>query len=578
MSEFDLSQFHFLRPWWFLALIPLLYLAWRFLRHRHARSQWERTVDPALLDALLEQDRSIANRWLGPALAGALTLSVLALAGPTWERLPQPVEQRSDALVIVLDLTMSMLAEDVQPSRAVRARHKVADILRARTEGHTGLVVYSGDAHVVTPMTDDSATIENLLPHLSPDIMPLPGHNPAMGVQLARQLMENAGARQGRIVLITSGVRDIDSVARHAARNFPVSVLGVGTRDGAPIPLDQPDQSRRMLRDEGGNVVFTRLDATTLNELARRSHGRFTEMTSGDADIQLLLETALPLTPESLRVEREFDAWVDRGYLMLVLLLPLALLGFRRGALVCLCLITVAPVPVEASTWASLWTNSDRRALEALEQGEPERAAQLFTRPEWRGIAHFRSGNFESAEMAFAGEDSARGHYNRGNALAWQGRYEEAIAAYERTLELDPAHDDAAFNRDLLQDALEQEAETQGGDGAPQPDRDPHSQGQNGTASDPMPGSAAPDDGGSDGDSGLGEALAALIAELERKRDGDSALGDRDQLQREEEWALQQWLRRVPDDPGGLLRRKFHQETNRRLREGELQRRQDTTW
>jgi Ca-activated chloride channel homolog len=474
-----------------------------------------------------------------------------------------------------------MLAEDVPPSRTERARYKIADILRERHEGQTGLIVYAGDAHVVTPMTDDTGTIENLLPHLAPDIMPLPGNNPAMGVQLARQLMENAAVTQGRLLLITSGVRDIDSVARHASRNFPLSVLGIGTRDGGPVPLHGTEQPGRMLRDEHGNIVFARLDAAPLQELARRGHGRFTELTSNDADIRLLLDTSLPLAPASTRVEREFDAWVDRGYLLALLLLPLALLGFRRGALICLCFVTALPLQVRADA-SALWSNSDRRAFEALEQGEPDRAAGLFTREDWRGVAFYRGGDFASAEHSFAADASARGHYNRGNALAWQGRFEEAVAAYEHALQLNPDHADAAFNRDLLKDLLEQEQQgaDSGNDGMPQPDLNGQPEhGEDGISPDSAPGFAMPDDSNGAGDPELDQALAALIAQMERDRaEREGQLGERDLLQMEEDQALQQWLRRVPDDPGGLLRRKFHQETNRRLREGELQRQTEQPW
>jgi Ca-activated chloride channel homolog len=580
MPDLDVSQFHFLRPLWLLALLPALYLAWRFIRHRHARSAWERSVDPELLDVLLEQDRSTSNRWLGPAVLCGLVLAVLGLAGPSWERLPQPVEQRSDALVVVLDLSSAMSAEDLAPSRIVRARYKIADVLRSRDEGQTGLVVFAGDAHVVTPMTDDVATIENLLPHLTPDLMPLPGSNPAMGVQLARQLLENAGARQGRILLMTAGVSDIDAVARHGARNFPISVLGVGTRDGGAIPAypSGANAADAFGRQTARPVAFSRLDSSALQELARRGHGRFTEMTTNDADIEYLLTTGLPLMAETTRLEREYDAWLDRGYLLAALLLPLALLGFRRGALLCLCLVAVVPVDARASTWENLWSTSDRRAHEALELGDAERAAWLFRRPDWRGVALFRNGDFDAAEHAFAGDDSPRGHYNRGNALAFQGRFDDAISAYDHALSLDPDHEDAAFNRDLLKTLLDEQQAGAGDDGPPEFGADGDAErAPDGLSSDAMPGMAAPDDETGDGDPGVDEALAAMLAEIDRTRQ-DRMDADSEQFQREEEQALQQWLRRVPDDPGGLLRRKFQQETNRRLREGELQRRQEPQW
>ncbi len=132
-----------------------------------------------LRDALIER-RLTKSGPLVPLLTGlALAIASIALAGPSWQRLPQPIDQKTDALVVVLDLSLSMYARDVAPSRLVRARHAVTDILRARTEGFTGLVAYAGDAHAVAPLTDDVRTIENLLAALAPDMMPVLGSNPA---------------------------------------------------------------------------------------------------------------------------------------------------------------------------------------------------------------------------------------------------------------------------------------------------------------------------------------------------------------------------------------------------------------
>ena len=153
------EQFHFIQPGWLLALLPLALLLWRVSQHSSATNPWRKIVDTRLLP-LLTQDQGMGNNhfplWL---LASGWLLAVLALADPTWEQQPLPLIQTSASRVIVLDLSRSMLAEDLQPSRLVRARFKVEDILSQDEEGQTGLVVFAGDAFSVTPLTRDTDTI-----------------------------------------------------------------------------------------------------------------------------------------------------------------------------------------------------------------------------------------------------------------------------------------------------------------------------------------------------------------------------------------------------------------------------------
>src|SRR6056297_1877085 len=201
-----LEPLHLIRPWWLLAIVPALLVAWYWARRRTGGSHWESSIAPELLAVLLEPRGGGRSRRLPWIVALALCAGAVGLAGPSWERLPQPVEQRSDALVVLLDLSLSMYAEDVAPSRLVRARQKIADVLRQRTEGFTALVAYAGDAHAVVPLTDDTATIENLLMSLRPDMMPVLGSNLASALEQAEELFDNAGTRQGRILVVTDAV------------------------------------------------------------------------------------------------------------------------------------------------------------------------------------------------------------------------------------------------------------------------------------------------------------------------------------------------------------------------------------
>ena len=181
----SLADFHFIRPFWLLALLPTLGL-WIWLRRRKlSQGVWHTVCDAELLPYLL-QDSHAKQSQGRLALGACLTfLAIVALAGPTWQRIPMPVFRNASAWVIVLDLSASMDAEDIKPNRLTLARYKIADILKQRKDGQTALIVYAGDAFTVTPLTDDTETIANQLSALNTDIMPEAGSNSAQALAKA---------------------------------------------------------------------------------------------------------------------------------------------------------------------------------------------------------------------------------------------------------------------------------------------------------------------------------------------------------------------------------------------------------
>lgn len=564
MSELPLDTLHFVRPAWLLAVPVAALLAWLWARRRRRGSHWESRIEPALLDVLLEPSQGSRSRHLPWLLTLALCAGALGLAGPSWERLPQPVERKTDALVVVFDLSLSMFAEDLAPSRLIRARQKIADVLRQRDEGFTALVAYAGDAHVVAPLTDDTRTIENLLPSLEPDMMPVLGSDLASGLEQARALLENAGMRRGRILVVADAVDDLAGASNLRNRNYPVSVLGVGTAEGARIPLHFVNQPGQVLRTEQGDAVVARLDEQRLEQLAESAHGRYHGITVDDADIDHLLATPLAGSDETGEVAREFDTWADMGFWVCVLLIPLILGGFRRGTLA-LVPVLLWPAPADAGLWDDLWQRQDQQAYEALTEGEPEAAAAMFEAGEWRAAALYRSGEYESAARSYAEHDSQAASYNRGNALARSGDYEGAIAAYDEVLSRNPEHDDARFNKTLVERLLEEkQASEQQDNERRQQGREPPDEGSDSR------GSEGGDDPGDPGDEPSSEPPEQPDQPARSDR-GDAREANRDAPASRDERsdALEQWLRRVPDDPGGLLRRKFQYETNQRLREGD---------
>lgn len=581
-----LANFHFLRPIWLLAGVAAAAVCYLVIRQLAGASPWRKVIDPELASVLIEDDPSDGKRrgWL-PALA--LVLLGIALAGPTWQRLPQPVERSLDALFIVLDLSLSMYAQDVAPSRLVRARHKVADLLRERSDGYTALIAYAGDAHAVAPLTDDIGTIENLLGSLEPGMMPVFGSNVDRALTRVHDMIQNAGVESSRIVLITDGIDRISDVTSHRDRNHPISVLAVGTRDGAPIPLDFAGQAGRFLQNDAGTTITPQLDEPKLKEVAELSYGRFTTLQAGPSDVRLLLDTPLPIETGSEEVDRQFDVWQDAGFWLLIPVLLLLLPGFRsiRGSAptALLVLVVFVPAPAEASLWDDLWQRRDQQAHDALVRGAPERAETLFENPDWRGVARYRSDDFAGAAELFDRNPSADGHYNRGTALAKAGELTDALEALEEALALAPDHADAAHNRDIVEKLLEQQSSSSSSDPSQNSNSGSESEQGQQDQSQSSPESEASQDQAENSQSeeeqqdqgNRKDSTEQNEPERGEPEDEEVAMAERDA----DAEADEQWLRRVPDDPGGLLRRKFQHETNQRLKRGDYAAREsDRIW
>jgi len=546
-------------------------------------SNWMNAIDPVLLPHLIDNSEQKSTRNPVVLVLIAWLISVVALAGPVWEKTPQPVHEREDALVILLDLTRSMYATDVKPNRLVRARRKLLDLLDTRNEGVTGLIVYSGDAHTVSPLTDDAKTIAEMIPAVAPEIMPAPGSHLAPAINLAHNLFRDANVSSGRILVITDEIRDIadaQSIARSNRVAFPISVMSVGTAEGAPIQADAFYREGGFLKDQFGTLIIPKVNHSAIADFANLAGGRYSPMTLTDEDLDYLLAEEVIQDLEDFRtLERDFDVWFEEGPWLLLILLPLAALGFRRGWLWILPLAIFQPEPAAASLWDDLWKTRDQQALEAMQQGDPTAAASLFEHPEWKGAAQYKSEDFSGAANSFnTGIEnmvSSDSKYNLGNALAKLGNYDSAIEAYEEALALDPDNEDASFNKELLEKLLESEQNqnNEGEDGDKSQSSEDSDQGeQNQDQNDSQDQQQSEQNSDQDSDEQQDQQSDdAKQSEDQREQDKTSkqqqmAEEDASPLEDEERQALQQWLRRVPDDPGGLLRRKFEMQYSDRLK------------
>ena len=391
--------------------------------------------------------------WL---IAVFCSLGVLFSAGPSFEKKQVPVFQSKSARVIVMDMSYSMYSTDILPNRLTQARFKSLDMIELFKEGDTALVAYAGTAYTISPLTNDATTLSNLIPSLSPDIMPDKGSNVLAGLDMAKELLNQAGYIDGDIILITDGIEqeeqsDVTSFINNTT--FRLNIYGVGSEQGAPIKLPEGG----FLKDRYGQIVIPTINISQLKSLATRSGGKFARYQPSNSDINTFSPMA---NSELLKDETQSQAlWrIDAGIYGLLLLLPFGLYLFRRSAFLgAVLLLTFLPQQnAYALELPTLLKNTDQRALTAYKNEEYDKAANAKSN-QLKGAALYKQGKYNAALDAFGQDKSATGYYNYGNALAKAGKLEEAINAYKQAQTLQSDFSQAADNQALVEQLLNQQ-------------------------------------------------------------------------------------------------------------------------
>ena len=626
-----LTEFHFLRSE-LLLLLPLPILLGFMLRAKaQASNTWDKLLPAEFLQVLATDRQPIrkgSSAWGWPLI---LSIAIIALAGPTWSKQETPVTRNQSSLVIVFDLSLSMLATDQSPNRLTRARQKVYDLLELRKEGQTGLVVFAGSSHVVSPLTEDTNTLRALLPALDPFIMPQLGSNLGKGINQAMALFGQAGATSGRILVLADGLENDDIPLIEdifADSPYELSIIAMGSADGGPIPI--PGKGFLKVNQE---IVVAKPNFAEMKQLAASVDGLYSTMTIANRDLEQVLpainlpdilsghSSASEADPADSTVQTTSQQWHDSGYWILLLLVPLVLWQYRQAGAMLAILILLPTQQADALDWQDLWKTPDQQGMEAYQQQQFEDAAGKFADPMWSGTAHYRAGNYEGALNAFSQDESASAYFNRGNSLVELQRFEDALAAYDRALELNPQLNKAKANRDQLSEWLKQQQQNQKQQSQKQQNQQQQDQQQNQQASenednegnegnegneksqDSQQPSSQPQNADQSGEGqqtqtntdqqNSSTAEQAKANAEQAKANAENSAGqqaateeEKEQQQAEaadietndeetenaraakalakaatlEDQQTEQWLRRIPDDPGGLLRRKFLQQ------------------
>jgi Ca-activated chloride channel family protein len=472
---------------WLVPLAALLF----WYGHRRRRRILKRYAKPAGLAAILPD--LIPRRESRAALILAtLLLTAVALAGPQYGYRWEEVERRGVDLIIALDCSRSMLAEDIKPTRLDRAKREVVDLLGMLSGDRVGLVAFAGTAFLQCPLTVDYEAFDLFLSHLGPDFLPVGGTDLAAALTVAAEGFDPKAASDKAVILITDGGHTAPSDLQAAVNKvktakIKVFCIGVGGEGGVPVPAAQGGFEK----DKSGKIVLSHLDEAGLEQIALATGGGYVRSVAGDMDLDTIYRQQIKreLTARNLATSRR-RVWEDRyqwalGLALLLLAAEMLLPGRRRTARKPAAVKMMLPVALLSGylLFSSvllpqpIWAADSRKAAEAYTKGDYESALKGFIDAQLNdpdnpevlynvGNAYYKNGDFDAAGKQY--EDAlgklgaadqrpdlaARLHYNLGNARFRSGDYPQAVEHYEKALELNPddtqAKENLAFARKVM--------------------------------------------------------------------------------------------------------------------------------
>ena len=327
---------HFVRPWMGLLVLPMITLLALCYRYVSDDKRYRSLCDPHLLQHLLQAQPKQGRLGFFILLALVSLFGIFTLMGPAWTYWHVPVYQKHSARVIALDVSPSMNATDLKPSRLVRAKYKEIDLLKKIKQGDTGMVVFSGLPFVVSPLTHDTNTISSMLSNIDSNVVPVAGYNIGKALLKSASLIKQGGYRKASILLITDSPATIadQNIARTLAhKGIRTLVLGGGTAIGAPVP-----SLNGFATNAQGQPLIAKLPEQSLRLLAAAGNGIFIPFTNTNQDINALYKTS-QISSGSITKSEQLNNqfWHDQGHIFLIVLCLLVAVFSRKGWLEAIC-------------------------------------------------------------------------------------------------------------------------------------------------------------------------------------------------------------------------------------------------
>ncbi|MEA3461623.1 MAG: VWA domain-containing protein [Bacteroidota bacterium] len=445
------EDFHLLRPLFLWLLLPAFAVLLIGLIGLRDQVKWKKVIAPHLRPYVIRKGSEGKMRWMQSALFIFLSIAIFGAAGPTWDKIEVPGKTLETPLLILLDLSQSMMADDIQPNRLERSKFKINDLLDANPRARTALIGFAGTAHTIVPLTGDYKIIKSHLDGLSPEIMPYPGTNIEAALVLADTLIRVTTA-PATLLLVTDDFTDelFNQLQRFVNQGkTKVEILPMNTVTGANVPASG---SKRPMRDNQGNIVHSAMDNNILNQLHSIEKININRLTLDNSDMELLAKSISGNLEFKDKDEEKEDDWLDKGLWFVIPLALFALMWFRKGWVIYSLVMMIGFTSCNSnSSFRDLWLTQDFQAQKLYDQDDFEQAAELFTDPMHKGNAYYKSGNYKDAIRAFSQDTTAMAAFNLGLAYYKNGDYTAAERAFGKAMEIDPEMGKAMENQTLMQ-------------------------------------------------------------------------------------------------------------------------------
>ena len=451
LQNINWENFHFLRPMFLWLLIPAFVALILGFISISKQAAWQKYIAPHLRPYVIKKGNKSRIRWIRIWAVVTVSIAIVGLAGPVWKKIQIPGKTLETPVVIILDVSQSMMATDIQPSRLERAKFKIHDFLNANPHARTALIGFAGTAHVIVPLTSDYKIIESHLGGVTPDIMPLPGSNLSAALQLCDTITKVTDA-PATLILFTDDFTDetFDLLNEFVSLgSTKVEVVPMNTITGADVI--RPN-SKSPFKDENGKAVHSKLDKVILDKLNSLENITVNALTLDNSDMELLAGLISKNLKFKEKEQEKDDDWEDRGLLFAIPFALLVLLWFRKGWVVFSFVAMISMTSCSSDmSYKDLWLTKDYQAQQAFNRSDFTEAAILYSDPLHKGVSFYKSGEYGQAITEFSKDTTAKGAYNLGLAYFKSGDYTRASEAFGKAVELDAGMVDASKSREIVQ-------------------------------------------------------------------------------------------------------------------------------
>lgn len=459
------SNFFFLRPqllWGFTFVVWFAIILFKKVKDQDG---WKKNISPHLQQFMITKGNQSATapKFI---LIGALSLIIVAAAGPTWSKIEKPGATIESALVVAFDASRSMQANDIKPNRLERGKQKVHDLLEAQPGNHVALIAFAQTAHLALPFTNDYTSFNFQLEAVDPSVMPVQGSNLIEALRVSDQVLQNIEA-PSTILIVSDNVRaeDVEQIQQFVdTTTHHLEFMIMATPQGAAIPLGNKG---RVYKDKNRKTVIPRMDTKAILKLNTIERVNVNTITLDNSDVEHIAKNLRSNLSYQKNDESDANDWEEYGYYLCFPLAFIILFWFRRGwkvqwAIVPL-LLSLSACDTNQSNnkqqWTDLWYTRDQQGQILENKSLLDSALTVYENPMKRGYLLYQMERFEEANAEFIKIPTDTSYFNIGICMAEMGHWASSRDAFKEALSINPNYSEAQTNLNYIIEIIEKRKE-----------------------------------------------------------------------------------------------------------------------